>query len=108
MFVGHYGVSFAAQRMNRQVPLWVLFIAVQLLDVFWAPFVLLGIEKVRIAWAGGAQPGQPHYYRLMGPTFLVEYDNTQNNANHIHTVWRDLKNDFGDDILRQHYEQNPH
>ena len=48
MFVGHYGVSFAAQRMNRQVPLWVLFIAVQLLDVFWAPFVLLGIEKVRI------------------------------------------------------------
>jgi hypothetical protein len=48
MFVGHYGVSFAAQRMNRQVPLWVLFIAVQLLDVFWAPFILLGIEKVRI------------------------------------------------------------
>jgi hypothetical protein len=48
MFVGHYGVSFAAQRMNRHVPLWVLFIAVQLLDVFWAPFILLGIEKVRI------------------------------------------------------------
>jgi membrane-bound metal-dependent hydrolase YbcI (DUF457 family) len=48
MFVGHYGLSFAAQRMNRQVPLWVLFIAVQLLDVFWAPFILLGIEKVRI------------------------------------------------------------
>jgi hypothetical protein len=48
MFVGHYGVSFAAQRMNRRVPLWVLFVAVQLLDVFWAPFILLGIEKVRI------------------------------------------------------------
>jgi hypothetical protein len=48
MFVGHYGVSFAAQRVNRPVPLWVLFIAVQLLDVSWAPFVLLGIEKVRI------------------------------------------------------------
>jgi hypothetical protein len=48
MFVGHYGVSFAAQRMNRQVPLWVLFIAVQLLDVFWAPCILLGIERVRI------------------------------------------------------------
>ncbi len=48
MFVGHYGVSFAAQRMNRQVPLWVLFIAVQLLDVLWAPCVLLGIERVRI------------------------------------------------------------
>lgn len=48
MFVGHYGVSFAAQRMNRDVPLWVLFIAVQLLDVFWAPFILLGIERARI------------------------------------------------------------
>lgn len=48
MFVGHYGVSFAAKSMNRRIPLWVLFIAVQLLDVFWAPFVLLGIEKVRI------------------------------------------------------------
>src|SRR5437867_1711352 len=48
MFVGHYGVSFAAQRMNRHVPLWVLFIAVQFLDVLWAPCILLGIEKVRI------------------------------------------------------------
>ena len=48
MFVGHYGVSFAVQTINRQIPLWVLFIAVQLLDVIWAPLVLLGIEKVRI------------------------------------------------------------
>ena len=49
MFVGHYGVSFAAKKVEPRVPLWVLFIAVQLLDVLWAPFVLLGIEKVRIA-----------------------------------------------------------
>ena len=48
MFVGHYGISFAAQRLNRDIPLWVLFIAVQLLDVVWAPLVLLGVEKVRI------------------------------------------------------------
>jgi hypothetical protein len=48
MFVGHYGVSFAAKRVAPTIPLWALFIAVQLLDVFWAPFVLLGIEKVRI------------------------------------------------------------
>jgi hypothetical protein len=48
MFVGHYGVSFAAKRFAPVIPLWALFIAVQLLDVFWAPFVLLGIEKVRI------------------------------------------------------------
>lgn len=49
MFIGHYGVSFAAKRIDPSIPLWVLFTAVQLLDVFWAPFVLLGIEKVRIA-----------------------------------------------------------
>jgi membrane-bound metal-dependent hydrolase YbcI (DUF457 family) len=48
MFIGHYGVSFAAKRADRTIPLWVLFIAVQFLDVLWAPFVLLGIEKVRI------------------------------------------------------------
>jgi hypothetical protein len=48
MFVGHYGVSFAAQRIHRDIPLWVLFVAVQLLDVFWAPFIMLGIERMRI------------------------------------------------------------
>jgi hypothetical protein len=60
------------------------------------------------AWAGGTEPGYGHYYRIQGPTFLVEYDNTQDKANHIHTVWRNLKNDFGEDILRKHYEQVPH
>jgi membrane-bound metal-dependent hydrolase YbcI (DUF457 family) len=48
MFVGHYGVSFAVQRLERQVPLWLLFIAVQFLDVVWAPLILLGVEQVRI------------------------------------------------------------
>jgi len=67
-----------------------------------------GAEKIYFAWAGGLEPGQGHYYRIQGPSFLMEYDNTQNNANHIHTVWRDLQNDFGEDLLRQHYEQVPH
>ena len=67
-----------------------------------------GIEKVRFAWAGGLERGEPHYYRLQGPTFLVEYDNTQNNANHVHSVWRDLQNDFGEDALKNHYDQTPH
>ena len=48
MFVGHYGAAFAIKRVDPSIPLWVLFLAVQLLDVFWAPFILLGIEKVRI------------------------------------------------------------
>jgi hypothetical protein len=67
-----------------------------------------GFERLHFAWAGSALPGEPHYYRIHGPTVLVEYDNTQSNANHIHTVWRDLENDFGGDLLRKHYTSHPH
>jgi hypothetical protein len=62
-----------------------------------------GFDKVHFAWAGGIESGQPHYYRVHGPTLLIEYDDTQNNANHIHTVYRDLERDFGGDVLRAHY-----
>jgi len=61
-----------------------------------------GFGKVRFGWAGGIEPGQKHYYRVHGPTLLIEYDNTQNDANHVHTVYRDLERDFGGDVLRQH------
>jgi hypothetical protein len=64
--------------------------------------------EVAFAWAGSTQPGRAHYYRIQGPSFLVEYDNTQNNANHIHTVWRDFEGDFGRDLLREHYRDAPH
>lgn len=63
-----------------------------------------GFDKLHFGWAGSLEPGKPHYYRLHGPTVLIEYDNTQNNANHIHSVWRDLERDFGGDLLRAHYE----
>lgn len=63
-----------------------------------------GLDKLSFAWAGGLEKGQPHYYRIQGPTFLMEYDNTQNGANHIHAVWRDLESDFGEDLLRKHYD----
>ena len=62
-----------------------------------------GLPGIHFAWAGGAEPGAAHYYRIHGPTFLIEYDNTQNNANHIHSVWRDLDGDFGRDLLAEHY-----
>lgn len=71
-----------------------------------AKIAAAGFENIHFAWAGGLEPGQPHYYRLHGPSFLVEFDNTQNNANHIHTVWRDSANDFGEDLLREHYDQH--
>jgi hypothetical protein len=67
-----------------------------------------GWDKVHFAWAGGIKPGEANYYRVQGPTFLLEFDNTQNNANHIHTVWRDFQQDFGEDLLRRHYQQVPH
>jgi len=56
------------------------------------------------AWAGGIERGDPHYYRIQTPVFLIEYDDTQNNANHIHSVWRDFEGDFGLDLLAQHYQ----
>ncbi|MEK6322222.1 MAG: DUF3500 domain-containing protein [Acidobacteriota bacterium] len=67
-----------------------------------------GLGTVFFAWAGGLEKGQAHYYRIQGPTFLVEYDNTQNNANHIHSVWRDFNGDFGLDLLAAHYQKDHH
>lgn len=67
-----------------------------------------GLDKVTFAWMGGLEKGQGHYYRVQGPTFLIEHDNTQNNANHIHQVWRDFKGDFGRDLLAEHYKTAPH
>jgi hypothetical protein len=68
-----------------------------------------GFDSVRFAWMGATvkAPGAAHYYRVQGPTFLIEYDNTQNRANHQHLVWRDFKGDFGDDLLAAHYAVDP-
>ena len=67
-----------------------------------------GLEKITFAWAGEAERGKRHYYRVQGPTFLIEYDNTQNDANHIHSVWRDFAGDFGRDLLREHVQTVAH
>ncbi len=61
-----------------------------------------GIDKIGFAWAGPAERGQKHYYRAQGPTFLIEFDNTQDDGNHVHSVWRDFDGDFGRDLLREH------
>jgi len=80
----------------------------ELADADWKNIEKAGLGKIYFAWAGGVEPGQGHYYRVQGATFLLEYDNTQNDANHVHAVWRDLENDFGEDPLKRHYEQTPH
>lgn len=65
-------------------------------------------ENIRFGWAGALEKGKPHYYRIQGASFLIEFDNTQNDANHIHTVWRDFDGDFGKDILKEHYQTSDH
>lgn len=67
-----------------------------------------GFDELHFAWMGSTERGQPHYYRIQGPTVLIEFDNVQNGGNHIHSVWRDLQNDFGVDLLRRHYETSSH
>jgi plasmid stabilization system protein ParE len=69
----------------------------------WQRIRSAGLDDVTFAWAGPDTPGRGHYYAVRGPLFLVEYDNTQNDANHIHAVWRDLANDWGEDLLARHY-----
>lgn len=76
--------------------------APELADYQMAKVRAAGIERVHFAWAGGTTEGDRHYYRIHGPTFVIEWDNTQGNANHVHSVWRDFEDDFGYDPLRRH------
>ena len=91
------------EQFRALLNLYVTRCRTELADATLAEINAAGFDKVCFAWAGGFAPGEGHYYRIQGPTFVVEFDNTQNNANHIHTVWRDFKNDFGHDLLAGHY-----
>ncbi|HEV2698107.1 MAG TPA: DUF3500 domain-containing protein [Terriglobales bacterium] len=63
-------------------------------------------KNVHFAWSGGISAGDPHYYRVQTPSFLIEFDDTQDGANHIHSVWRDFNGDFGEDLLQRHYQDS--
>jgi hypothetical protein len=108
------GVELAAMPQAQQAMLRELidvYLAVMPDDIAAArrqAIARTGEGPIRFAWMGGFEPGQPHYYRVQGPTFLIEYDNTQNDANHIHSVWRDFEGDFGRDLLREHYRSSAH
>jgi hypothetical protein len=65
-----------------------------------------GLDNLWFAWAGGTLPGERHYFRVQGPTLLIEHDNTQGNGNHIHSAWRNPADDFGDDVLAEHYRRH--
>ena len=108
------GVAFGDLSRGQQDILWALIeeyaeaqpaaIAAERLDKVKAA----GLDGIRFAWMGSLEEGQPHYYRVQGPTFLIEYDNVQNGANHVHSVWRDFDGDFGRDVLAAHYRQYAH
>ena len=104
------GIGYAELRAEQQAMLKALLhvyahrMREELAHADLAAIEEAGWDKVRFAWAGGTELGVGHYYRINGPTFLIEYDNTQNGANHVHTVWRDLRNDFGEDLLKAHYD----
>jgi hypothetical protein len=72
----------------------------------WERIRAAGLAPLTFAWAGSDAPGQGHYYAIRGPSLLIEYDNTQDAANHIHSVRRDLTNDWGEDLLAAHYRES--
>ncbi len=107
------GVAMGAMNEEQRRALWALIemyagrLQPELAQAELEQITRAGRDHIHFAWAGGPDPGQPHYYRIHGPTFLIEYDNTQDNANHIHTVWRDFQGDWGLDLLRDHYARAP-
>ncbi len=99
----------AQQQILKQLILsYVTKLRAELAEQDFARIEEAGFERIHFAWAGKIQKSNPHYYRVQGPTFIMEFDKTQNNANHVHLVWRDFENDFGDDLLKKHYEQELH
>jgi hypothetical protein len=75
-------------------------------EIEWRKLEQAGFDEIAFAWIGTEERGKGHYYNIVGPTFMIEYDNVQHEANHLHTLWRDFSNDFGQDLLAQHYAEN--
>jgi hypothetical protein len=74
----------------------------------WSRVRTAGADDIRFAWAGGTLRGEVAYFRVQGPTFVIEFDNTANDPNHVHTGWRDFDGDFGRDVLREHVQARAH
>jgi hypothetical protein len=104
------GVAYSALTSGQQKALWKLieeYAFAQTASLGQARIATLkkdGVDTIKFAWMGVAEKGGPHYYRVQGARFAIEYDNTQNNNNHIHAVWRDYNGDFGRDLLAEHYK----
>ncbi len=105
-----YGALTAAQQdiLGRLIRLYFDRAAPAIAAEAWHAAIDAGMNRVTFAWAGPVDRGHGHYYAVRGPTFLLEYDNTQDDANHIHSVWRDLRRDWGQDLLVAHYAAAHH
>ena len=106
---GPAGISYAALTPGQQtkfkelVALYANRLRHEVADAELQKIAATGWDRLSFAWAGGTKRGEGHYYRIQSPDFVIEYDNTQNNANHVHTVWRVYAGDFGRDLLQEHY-----
>jgi Spy/CpxP family protein refolding chaperone len=96
------------QQLRALIEEYVRRVRPELADADLKAIAAAGPENIRFAWMGGLEPGEGHYYRVQGATFLLEYDNVQNNNNHIHAVWRSFDGDFGEDLLRKHHAESVH
>lgn len=111
---GYYGISVKDMNKDQKAVLEILIqeythnFEHNLAHSLYDKIIKTGIEKVYFAWIGGTRRDQPHYYIIHGPDFIIEYDNYPNNGNHIHLILREKNNDFGEDILRAHYENSEH
>ena len=106
------GLAFATmsgeerERLVGLIRVYVDRTADEVAEAQWRKIEQAGLESITFAWMGGEEPGEKHYYAVKGPTFLIEYDKTQDGANHIHSVWRDYTNDWGEDLLARHYAES--
>ncbi len=94
--------------LNKLIAAYLFSMSTDLANARMKKIIAEDMDALRFAWVGSTKSGVGHYYRVQGKTFLIEFDNTQNNANHIHSVWRDFNGDFGRDLLKYHYEESHH
>ena len=105
------GLAYAAmsgeerERLVRLIRHYVERTTDEVAALEWRKIEAAGLDGISFAWLGGEEPGQGHYYAITGPTFAIEYDKTQDGANHIHSIWRDFTNDWGEDLLARHYAE---
>ncbi len=100
--------SAQKEALEKVIHYYVNRLRPELAEAEWDAIHDAGLETVQFAWMGSLVRNEAHYYRVQGPTFLLEYDNVQNDANHVHATWRDFDGDFGIDLLAEHYKNYPH